>query len=289
MHIHYSNNKKNITGWVLAILLISCVSTATAQPYLDILNLKYLNSPDAGLFNQNKNAVKIEYISFGTNIPIKLKNKKDAVILSPFWENWILKTNNQNRESYHSITLPVSLSKSIPYTRWSYLLKAIVRINDSIINSKGQWQIGGAIICSYKKNEKLTLKLGVYINNEFFGVFVMPLVGLDWKIDARNNLFGVLPGNLTYEHKINKRFYYGANFRAITNSYAKSNGYLRVNENQLGLYLDTYLNKNFVLNIEAGHSFYRKLESGVKHVSKLNAKVNDNLYVRATLAYRIRF
>jgi len=287
--MHHSNNKKKIAGWLLANVFIACVSTVAAQPYLDILNLKYVSSPDAGLFNQNKNAVKIRHIGFTTNIPIRLKNKKDAVILSPFWENWLLKINNQNQESYHSVALPVSLSKSIPYTRWSYLLTAIVRMNDSVINSKGQWQVGGAIISSYKRHERLTLKLGLYINNEFFGVFVMPLVGIDWKIDAGNNLFGILPGNLTYEHKINSRFYYGVNFRAITNSYSKDKGYQRVNENQLGFFLDTYLSKKFVINIEAGHSFYRKLESGVKHISKLNAEVNDNLYVRATLAYRIRF
>ena len=77
----------------------------------------------------------------------------------------------------------------------------------------------------------------------------MPLAGIDWKINARNNLFGILPGNLTYEHKINEHFYYGANFRAITNSYAKSNGYWLIDENQLGLHLDTYLTKNLVLNV----------------------------------------
>jgi len=289
MHIYKFINRKSTTGWLLTIVFLVCTSNTNAQPYLDVLSLKYVNSPDAGFFNQHKKPVKIQYFSFGTNIPVQFKNKKDAVIISPFWENWVLKINQQNQESYHSVALPVSLAKSIGKTKWSYILTAIIRMNDSSINSKGQWQFGGAIITSYKKNDKLTLKLGLYINNEFFDVFVMPLVGIDWKINASNNLFGVLPGNLTYEHKINNRFYYGANFRAITNSYAKSIGYLRVNENQLGFFLDTYLSKKVVVNLEAGHSFYRKLESGVKDVSKINAGVKDNLYARATIAYRIRF
>ena len=85
-------------------------------------------------------------------------------------------------------------------------------MNDSNINNKGSMQAGGALIAAYKKTEKLTWKLGVYVNGEYFGVFVMPLVGLDWNITSRDNLFGVLPGNLTYEHKINNQFYYGANF-----------------------------------------------------------------------------
>ena len=110
-------------------------------------------------------------------------------------------------------------------------------------------QAGGAFIVSNKRNENLTWRLGLYVNNDLFGLFVMPLAGIDWKINARNNLFGILPGNLTYEHKINEHFYYGANFRAITNSYAKSNGYWLIDENQLGLHLDTYLTKNLVLNV----------------------------------------
>ena len=260
-----------------------------AQPYLDIANLKYSTSPNAGLLNQNKNDVKILYYGIGTNIPLQFKNKKDAVIFSPFFETWSSKTNNNKRQHYYSVTLPVSLSKTIPNTKWSFLLTGIVRMNDSSISKKTNMQVGGAFIISNKRNENLTWKLGLYVNNELFGLFVMPLAGIDWSINARNKLFGILPGNLTYEHKINEHFYYGANFRAITNSYAKSNSYWRIDENQLGLYLDIYFNKNLVLNVEAGHSLFRKIRTGEKYISKIDAKVNDNLYIKVAFAYRVRF
>ena len=272
-------------------IIVACLFSykAIAQPYLDIVNLKYSISPYAGLMNQNKNDVILQYYSVGTNLPLQFNNKKDAVIFSPFFEAWASKINSTHRQNYYSVALPVSLSKTIPYTKWSFLLTGIVRMNDSSINKKTKMQVGGALIVSKKRNENLTWKLGFYINNELFGLFVMPLAGIDWKINARNNLFGILPGNLTYEHKINKHFYYGANFRAITNSYAKSNSYWRIDENQLGLYLDTYFNKNLVLNIEAGHSLFRKIKTGEKHISKADAKVNDNLYIKVAFAYRVRF
>jgi hypothetical protein len=141
-------------------------------------------------------------------------------------------------------------------------------MNDSSINKKTKMQIGGAFVLNNKRNDNLTWKLGLYVNND---------------------LFGVLPGNLTYEHKINEHFYYGANFRAITNSYGNTNGYWRIDENQLGIYLDTYFNKNFVLNIEAGHSLLRKIRTGAKDVFKFDANVNDNFYAKASFAYRVRF
>jgi hypothetical protein len=283
----YFNNWYHILIFVTVNLLST--QQLVAQPFIDIANIKYTNSPNTGLVNQNKNDVKILYYGIGTNIPLQFKNKKDAVIFSPFFETWSSKINNNKQQNYYSVALPVSLSKTIPYTKWSILLTGIVRMNDSSINKKTTMQVGGAFIVSKKSNENLTWKLGLYVNNELFGLFVMPLAGIDWRINARNNLFGILPGNLTYEHKINDRFYYGANFRAITNSYAKTNSYWRIDENQLGLYLDTYFNKKLVLNIEAGHSLFRKIRTGEKHISKIDANVKDNFYFKLSFASRVRF
>ena len=69
------------------VLLLNA-NKATGQPYIDIANLKYSISPDAGLFNQNKNNIKLQFFGAGSNIPIQFKNKKDALIFSPFYENW---------------------------------------------------------------------------------------------------------------------------------------------------------------------------------------------------------
>ena len=131
----------------------------------------------------------------------------------------------------------------------------------------------------------------------------MPLVGLDWKIDAKNNLFGVLPGNMIFEHKVTPRFYYGFAFRAFTNSYRQefivdpsalileANNYLRIDDNPLGIYADTYLSKKIVLSAEAGYTILRRYRYGFKsenvHI-KTDYK-NDNFYFKASLAYRLRF
>ncbi len=287
-NLMFQQNKLCFTG-SLIIILFSLSNSSKAQPYLDIVSLKYTKSLNTGLMNQNKNDVKLQYFSVGTNLPVQFKNKKGALIFSPYFEKWSQQFNGNKQQHYYGIGLPVTLSKSIPHSKWNILITGIIRMNDSSIYKKAGTQVGGAFIAAYKKSTTLTWKLGVYMNDENFGLFVMPLLGIDWRITSRDNLFGILPGNLTYEHKINKHFYYGANFRAITNSYAKTNGYWRIDENQLGIYLDTYFNKNLVLNIEAGHSIFRKIRTGVKDVSKYDADVNDNLYFKLSLAYRVRF
>lgn len=275
------------SGYLIIILLSAGMSNA--QPYLDIVYVKNTLSPNTGLFNREKNDVTINYFNIGTNLPVQFRNKKDALIFSPYFESWSAQVIRQKRQNYFGIGLPVTLSKSIPGSRWNILLTGIVRLNDSSIRTKEHIQTGGAFIAGYQRNQKLTWKFGLYINNEHFGVFVMPLLGIDWKITPRDNLFGILPGTLTYEHKINTHFYFGANFRAITSSYGTTKGYWRIDENQLGIYLDSYFTKNIVLNIEAGHSLFRKMKTGVKGLSSDDADVNDNLYFKLSLAYRLRF
>ena len=85
-------------------------------------------------------------------------------------------------------------------------------MNDAVINQYGEYQFGGYAIANYKKNARLTYKMGVYINGDFFGLFVIPLLGIDWQINEKDNLFGVLPASLNYEHKLNNHFYTGAVF-----------------------------------------------------------------------------
>ena len=55
------------------------------------------------------------------------------------------------------------------------------------------------------KNQYVSFKFGLYYNKEFFGNYFMPLIGLDWKIDAKNNLFGVLPGYMIFEHRVTSK------------------------------------------------------------------------------------
>ncbi|MBL0057077.1 MAG: hypothetical protein IPP31_13030 [Chitinophagaceae bacterium] len=231
----------------------------------------------------------LQRLNVSTNLPVEFRNKRDAVVFSPFFDHWNMKTDRGGSQNYYSLALPVSFAHAPLKKGFGFMLTGIVRMNDSSISKKTRVQLGGAAILSYKSRDNLTWKLGCYVNNELFGVFVMPLAGIDWRIDERNALFGVLPGSLTYEHKINTQFYYGGTFRAITNSYGTGKGYWRVDENQLGIYGDAYLGKHFVVNLELGHSLFRKLRTGEKHVSKQDLGVRDNLYGRVSIAYRIRF
>jgi len=284
---------KKISRNIAIICFIVCfdICSTVAQPYIDIVNIHYCKSPDIGFFQHNKKATQLNYFDASATLPVLFKNKKDAIIFSPYYEQWEAKIREVNRfrKNHFGIGFPVSFLKSIG-PKWTLLITPIVRINDTSVNSKSKWQFGGAALVSHKSSDKqFTFKFGIYINGDLFGLFVMPLIGIDWKINARTNLFGILPGSLTLEHRLKKFLYYGAAFRAFTNSYSDINRYWRVDENQLGIFADCYLTKKIVLNIETGHSIFRKIRTGIKNETRTDWQASDNFYVKLVLAYRIRF
>jgi hypothetical protein len=273
---------------LLTCFLLAAAITATAQPYLDVINVRYSRSPDFQFVNPSSDKTDITYINVSTTLPLVFKNK-DAIILSPYFETWKLNLANDAKNHYGMI-LPVSYLKHFG-KRWSLLSTAIIRGNDSAVYQGMKKQVGAAVIVSHQVRAGLTFKAGLYVNDEYFGLFVMPLAGIDWQINERNVLFGVLPGSLTYQHRLSSLLSYGANFRAQTNSYYRpSNNFTRIDENQLGGFLDLYVTRQLVVNFEAGFSVLRKVRTGKNNYC--NCKyvpydVNDNLYFKLAFAYRM--
>ena len=285
------------------IILLPCIIfhlLLCAQPYLDIVKLNYSYSPTKGL-NEKKYPLKSKFFTADVTVPIEIKKGGDAFIINPFF------TNNEGKvweNDFHvtSKGLLIGFLKKDILPNWNLLSSFIARRNAEVdIPNKDDWQYGGIILTTWKRSQDVSFKFGLYYNKEFFGNFFMPLVGLDWKINAKNNLFGVLPGYMIFEHKVTTRFYYGFTFRALTNSYREETidsigggrgiMYLRIDDNPLGIYADAYLSKKIVLSAEAGYTILRRYRYGFKGEDGSHVKTdfkNDNFYFKASLAYRLR-
>ena len=268
-----------------------------SQPYLDLVKLNYTYSPLKGV-NDKKSPLQSNFFTADVTLPIELKKGGDAIIINPFFTN---NTGEVSTTDFHvtSKALLVGFLKKDIFPNWNLLSSFIVRRNTEVdIETDDNWQYGGIILTTWKKNEDVSFKFGMYYNKEFFGNYFMALVGLDWKIDSKNNLFGVLPGYMIFEHKVASKFYYGFAFHAFTNSYREQiidplsggSNYLRIDDNPLGIYADTYLSKKIVLSAEAGYTILRRYRYGYKYDDihfKTDYK-NDNFYVKASLTYRLR-
>jgi Domain of unknown function (DUF6268) len=271
----------------------------SAQPYLDLVQVNATRSPDAGLWRRNNQQNSFSHLQGDFTIPLIFKKDSSMLLFCPFTEHWWLKIPTTGLNTHYAsyglqLTLVKPLSES--WTLNTVLVPRFnARTNDAFKNS---FQAGGALLFAYRKSNALTYKFGIYYNSEFSGPFFMPLLGIDWQINPKTTLFGILPGSLNMERAPSVRFSYGLAFRAITNSYQDGlinsfvkKSFMRVDENQLGLYSDFYLTKNLVWNLELGHSVFRRFRAGSQNEKPrffYKNPMNDGLYVRSGIAYRLR-
>lgn len=269
-----------------------------AQPYIDLGKISYYNSPAP----DDENGIKSQLYSINATAPIELKKGGDVILLNPFFEQNNARADIRNLRVTSTGIIAGFLNKGI-ISKWDLMTAVVIRKNqEAKKDPDDKWQTGGLILATFKQNELRSFKVGLYYNREFFGNFFMPLLGVDWKINDHTNLFGVLPGSMILERKLNRYFYVGASFRALTNSYRLSTvdsctsgdcvakNYLRINDNQLGVFADMYLSNRIVFSAEAGYTILRKYRFGLKdsHHTYIDSD-NDHWYVKGMLAYRLRF
>lgn len=183
--------------------------------------------------------------------------------------------------------------------KWKLAAVGILRYHWLNAQRCGDIQPGGALLISRVVKPSLTLRLGTYVNHDAFGWFVMPLLGIDWRINTKTNLYGTLPGSLTLERKSRPWMHWGFSFRAYTTSFGVRDGdYRRINENPFGAYVDLYLARSIVLRAEGGWCFIRQVLGGPgdplyanvenRRRSYADHAIPDAPYARIVLAYRIR-
>lgn len=286
---------------ILSICLF--ISSATfAQPYIDLVKISYVNAPEKGL-NKKENPLHSDFYNINLTAPIELQKKGDAIVINPFFEH------NEGKiadRKFHVVGQGASIGflNKLKETKWSLYTAFILRRNKEAEKKPDDvWQYGGVVLATIEKNKELSFKFGLYYNKEFFGNYFMPLAGIDWTINDKNNLFGVLPGNMTFEHKVNRSFYLGGIFRALTSSYrlvtidpcfsgdCSAKNYLRINDNQLGAFADVYLSKKLAITSEIGYTAFRLYRFGFKgKIANIkNDYKNDNYYIRLSTSYKLRF
>jgi hypothetical protein len=258
-----------------------------AQPYVDPLQV----SVTRGFKNKQAQATPFTRLWIGSDIPIQLK-KNTYLLLSPFYEHWQIDSANTPEivPKVQGLALPVGLILPLANPKWSLTMLTTFRWAGEALFAKNTFQLGGVAFASYALQPTQKIRFGMYMNQEAFGIFIVPLFGIDWRMNSRDYLFGILPGRLSYEHQWNKLLYWGATFRSLTNSYRLSNGhYLRLDDNQLSAYIDYYAAQNICVTLEPGYGLFRKLRTGINDKNYLtNRQWGDGAFIKLSAAYRIR-
>ena len=275
---------------LVVLLLFVFTQSVVAQPLIDIAALNYsYHRPFK--FTNNESAI-LQYTNAFLTLPIKSGN--NIFIINPSFDRFDFRFHQQSK-LYMSGQLALTWQHQWKDKRFK---TAFVFIPKSISESKywlqeGSYQLGGAILQSYQRSEQLSYKLGLYYNSEFFGPYFLPLLGIDYRITPRWNLWGILPSSLNGEYKaIINKLHFIISLKTMTLSYRKDDSYyLRTNDNLIRIAADFYVNKQNVLFLETGHSVFRKFVLGTKNRDidiQSTMSVQNSWFVRVGYAYRVR-
>lgn len=277
---------------ILFVLICSCFNRVIGQPFFDVLSVSHLTGLPLTPSSPENQSVKSAVEGVDLSLPIELK--KDVLVLGAGYENqYITFDNSDFHASVQSFKFPVAYFHQWKDSLWKTTFVGIGRHNSLVENkwNSTSLQYGGAIVFAREKKKNLIYKFGLYYNSEFFGPFFVPLLGLEFRVNKRLNIHGLLPGNMNVEYKLNTWLRTGLAFRSFTSSFrVKEKSFLRVNDNQLRLFLDFYLSKINVISIECGHSILREYKPGIRinHESiYTDQDSRDGLLLR--VAYQLRF
>ncbi|MFQ3577224.1 MAG: hypothetical protein SNJ77_12390 [Cytophagales bacterium] len=270
-----------------------------SQGFVDIVRLESYYSP-----TQTKQGEKVN-LSIGQAqlfLPI-VKNEKNTVFFNPRFELVNIQFKDESLQLVQT-AYPLGFKRNVN-DRWGYTTIVIPRFNGPFDNS---FQIGVLNTVNINNSGNLNQRFGFYANQEFFGLFLLPLYGIDWKINGSWRAYGLLPVNAAIENRKSEKLAYGISFNAFINSFRsfqteKYPGYFQRNTNELYLYADYYLSAKLVLQGKVGYSvgraykYYPEDEQLAYQISlarfgdkraKRDAFVTDGAIFQLNLVFRVK-
>ncbi|NNC82258.1 MAG: hypothetical protein HKN79_01665 [Flavobacteriales bacterium] len=241
--------------WVLSVVLLFPL-LAGAQQFVDVFKLDYRLSPENQYQDSAASSVDIADVHLGAFLPFEQDNG-DYIILGA---NATWSTIDDLRVSSVGLIGGVRNTWRSDSDKWEYMTLLLPKINkdDGKILARDV-QLGFFHLFYYKKRPGLRYKFGMYMNDDLFGLLLLPLFGADWQIDERTRLELTVPMSASIRRTLNDRWMAGFNYvgRKYSFNLSAANSYLEVADNTVTLFSDLYLTEKLVLNLQVGHSVLR--------------------------------
>ncbi len=291
---------KQIRFVIVLFIFISGRETFS-QPFADIMSFSYQTF--SGTYEDSskwKNKTDNYFLNFF--LPKEFKNGHTLLIrLNSELINSTISPDSSYSSRLASVSMPFGFQLATKNKKWKTVLLAVPKIASDFKDAVDEYdmQIGGIFLQNYIHSEKLKIKAGLYYNREAFGNFFVPLLGIDWKVNDRINLYGIIPTSYKMEFNIVKeKLYAGINFKSLTRSFrlSKTMGYdyVRYDEMQLKVFVDCFVYKKFLLFGEVGYTIgkspwqYTYNTKEETYRNPVYNPVNNYLLFNVGIAYRVR-
>ena len=241
------------------VAVLFWVSATFAQ---DHFNVAYLRSST----QLDKN--KVSDFEFSFTAPLHLKNN-DYFVLGINTTQFDIQSEAVNSASLSNnmLRLGYIFNKENSKT----MLMGITRLNGG--NNSHSFQYGGLIHYQLIFNSAFSLTSGILYNTDLFGHFILPFVGIKWKISDKLWLYGDLPIYAHLLYHLNEKHQVGIQFRGVISSHPYGgDNYYEMSEDWICLYYEYFITKNIVIQPSAGIFFIRNINYFEKN-EQLDAKI----------------
>lgn len=191
-------------------LFILCANLLFSQKHIDIITA------------ETSVAKNSNYINPHVLLPLMI-DSSNVLLLNLGYKRSSFENKNSNQNDLYNEYLGSLGWRHAIKKGWSITSLLINRLRNqkNSINSslKDRYQIGGALIVEKKKSESLAYKGGVYLNKDAFGPLLVPMLGLDWRVNDHLQLKTLFPLNAAIYYHVNKKSSLSIRFKGIIESY----------------------------------------------------------------------
>lgn len=249
-------------------LFLFCSTFSYAQNWIDIGTVTTKLAPNNSTSETN-NKRSLSSLAINAKLPIVLSESNVLIVGLNHQINSIQDSKKvffEGIPQFSSSMLQLGLQHE-----WNEksktLLMAMVRLNTDYNKiDQSHFQMAGLILSTTKKTKDFHWKYGAYANTEYFATMIVPLFGFNWKINDKWRLKTVIPINLELSYQPKKWFRTGLFFEGINASYritqydslGFNSKYIDKADNNLSLFSEVHLGKNFWFHLKSGISVLRK-------------------------------
>ncbi|MCK5814381.1 MAG: hypothetical protein KAH07_00390 [Flavobacteriaceae bacterium] len=210
---------------LLTISILFFILSISAQETLDLFSVVGRYGAPQSYDSTYKSKAKEQGIQINLVAPIKINEKS-------IWYNSInyfgfhvsndeqLTSDISNPINIHGIILRTGLYHKFSEDRNIQVFFSPRLMSDFNSIDKNHFQFGGMLLYNKKHSETLTLGFGLNYNQELFGPYIVPLVNLDWKLNNRWSIKGLLPIYMKIKYKINDKFNIGYHHFGLITTYS---------------------------------------------------------------------
>lgn len=262
---------KSIVVACIVIVFWFLVETLSAQSRIDILTVAGLTGMPSAY--QNPLSGKATESNLMVNLKLPMKFNEKTIWYNDFsYSGFTVRNNLEVRPTeyltamrMHGIILQTGIVQKINERNGFQLLAVPRYMSDFEGSDSKRWQLGGIGLYEHRYHDRLLMRYGALYNQELFGPLLVPLVYLDWQINGKWSIVGLMPINLRISYVVNNKLTTGLNHFGFITTYRLGQeefkgDYVERNSIDETLFIRWNTMGNFFVEARFGYSLSRVYE-----------------------------